>query len=168
MRIVDLSTTIESNHEITIEYVDHQRGAKQIEAMLGVPAKLLRDEEGWAVESFTRFGTHSSTHIDAPWHYNSRIDGEDACTVDELPLEWFYGRGVKLDFRELPDGHVISASEVRAELERIGHALRAGDIVLVNTAAGTRYGEADYLARGVGMGREATNYLTAMGVRTMG
>lgn len=31
--------------------------------------------------------------------------------------------------------------EVEAELKRVGHTLRKLDIVLVNTAAGTRYGE---------------------------
>ncbi len=42
------------------------------------------------------------------------------------------------------------------------------DIVLVNTAAGARYGHADYVARGCGMGREATLYLTDRGVRVTG
>ncbi|HZI92110.1 MAG TPA: cyclase family protein [Thermoleophilaceae bacterium] len=43
--------------------------------MFGVGAELLRDGEGWATEEFTRFGTHNSTHLDAPWHYNSTIRG---------------------------------------------------------------------------------------------
>src|SRR5204862_6370842 len=40
--------------------------------------------------------------------------------------------------------------------------------VLVNTSAGTRYGEADYLVRGCGMGREATLHLLDRGVRVTG
>jgi hypothetical protein len=48
------------------------------------------------------------------------------------------GPGVKLDFRHLPDGHVISPQELDAELARIGHTLSPGDIVLINTAAGRR------------------------------
>ena len=43
--------------------------------MFGVGAELLRDGEAWATEEFTRFGTHNSTHLDAPWHYNSTIRG---------------------------------------------------------------------------------------------
>ena len=58
-----------------IEYRDHAQGAKDIEALLGVPARLLRDGEGWAVETLNNFGTHNSTHVDAPWHYNSTIGG---------------------------------------------------------------------------------------------
>jgi hypothetical protein len=75
MRIVDLSAPIAPSPATTppflrtdIEYADHAAGAAQIQALLGVPAELLRDREGWAVETFTRFGTHDSTHVDAPWH----------------------------------------------------------------------------------------------------
>jgi kynurenine formamidase len=75
---------------------------------------------------------------------------------------------VKLDFRHLPDGHVVSAAEVEAELDRIGHALQPFDIVVVNTAAGARYGQPDYVASGCGMGREATLWLTERGVRITG
>jgi kynurenine formamidase len=95
-------------------------------------------------------------------------DGARAITIDEVPLEWCMGPGVKLDFTDLPDGHVVSAAEVEAELARIGHDLSAGDIVLVNTRAGRRYGAADYLSAGCGMGREATLYLASKGVRVCG
>ena len=85
MRIVDLSAPIEPSPPETpealrtdIEYSDHAEGAAQIEALLGVPARLLRDGEGWATETFTNLGTHNSTHVDAPWHYNSTIAGEPA------------------------------------------------------------------------------------------
>jgi hypothetical protein len=43
---------------IDIEFADHAAGAAQLEALLGVPKRLLRDGEGWATETFTRFGTH--------------------------------------------------------------------------------------------------------------
>jgi kynurenine formamidase len=42
------------------------------------------------------------------------------------------------------------------------------EIVLVNTAAGARYGQADYVATGCGMGREATLYLASRGGRVVG
>ena len=53
-----------------IEFADHAEGAATIEQLFGVGAELLRDGEGWATETFLRFGTHNSTHVDAPWHYN--------------------------------------------------------------------------------------------------
>ena len=113
--------------------------------------------------------SHNGTHLDAPYHHHSTMDGgKPAITIDEVPLEWCFNPGVKLDFRDRPDGHVVGAAEVEAELARIGHALRPLDIVVVNTRAGARYGHEDYLSAGCGMGREATLYLLERGVRVSG
>ena len=76
--------------------------------------------------------------------------------------------GIKLDFRHLPDGHVATARDVEAELERIGHELSPLEFVLVNTSAGSAYGRPDYVANGCDMGREATLYLLDRGVRVTG
>ncbi len=76
--------------------------------------------------------------------------------------------GVKLDFRHFPDGYVATARDVEAELERIGHTLSPLEIVVVNTSAGAAYGRPDYVAKGCGMGREATLYLLERGVRVTG
>ena len=89
-------------------------------------------------------------------------------SIDEVPLEWFFRPGVKLDFQHLPDGHVVTADEVETELRRIGHELQPFDIVLINTRAGSCVGTEEYLAAGCGMGREATLYLTSRGVRVTG
>ena len=110
--------------------------------------------------------THNGTHMDAPIHFQSKtIDGKPMMTIDQVPLDWFFRPGVKLDFRKVPDGHVVTAAEVEAELKRIGHALKPFDIVLVNTRASECIGTDEYLTAGCGMGREATLYLTSRGVR---
>ena len=43
-----------------IEFADHAAGADAIGDLFGVGPELLRDGGGWAVETFTRFGTHNS------------------------------------------------------------------------------------------------------------
>ena len=120
-----------------------------------------------------RLTTHSGTHLDAPWHFHSTMDarfGEPrpSITIDEVPLEWCFQSGVKLDFRHFPDGYVVTAADVEAELTRIGHALQPLDIVVVNTRAGSRYGQDDYVSAGCGVGREATLFLLEQGVRLTG
>ena len=85
-----------------------------------------------------------------------------------MPLDWFFRPGVKLDFRKMPDGHVVTPAEVEAELKRIGHELKPFDIVLVNTRAASCIGSDEYLTAGCGMGRAATLYLTSRGVRVTG
>jgi kynurenine formamidase len=136
--------------------------------MFGVSGELLRGGEGWAVETFTRFGTHNSTHVDAPWHYNSTVEGRPAATIDQLPLEWFYGPGVVLDMTAKADGDAMTVDDARAALDASGHRLSAGDIVLVRTGRDEFYGQPDYMARGCGVTAEATEWLCDAGVRVMG
>ena len=174
-RFVDLSAPIDSSPEelpaplrTEISYSAHGEGAKQIEELFGVPPALLRDGEGWAVEEFTRFGTHNSTHVDAPWHYNSTIGGERAQTVEQLPLEWFHAPAVVLDMTAKDDGDPMTAEEAQAELARVDHELAPGEIVLVRTDRDRFYAEPDYIARGPGVTAEATRWLWERGVRVMG
>jgi kynurenine formamidase len=175
-RFVDLSVALENGVpsdppglEPKIDYVDHKTGAQHLAAIFpGLKPEDLPDAEGWAAEEL-HLNTHSGTHLDAPWHYASTMDGgEPAITIDQVPLEWCLCPGVKLDFRAMPDGHVVGAAEMAAEFERIAHVLRPLDIVLVNTAAGAAYGQADYINRGCGIGRDATLWLLDRGVRVVG
>ncbi len=166
MPMVDLSAPIEPSPaelpdvlRTDVHLTDHAQGARDIEAMLGVPSRLLRNGEGWALEEFTRLGTHNSTHVDAPWHYNSTIGGKPAQTIDELPLEWFHAPGVVVDFTDREDGDAIGAEAIEGELARIGHDLRERDIVLVRTGRDEFYAQPDYVARGPGVTAEATHWL---------
>jgi kynurenine formamidase len=139
----------------------------------GAPAhrnRVLRSRRGcrWAVETFLRFGTHNSTLVDAPYHYNSRIGGEPAQTIDQLPLEWFYAPGVVLDFDGRPDDEVIDVADVESALAAAGHELKPLDIVLIRTGRDAFLAEPDYMARGPGVSAAATHWLYERGVRVMG
>ena len=152
-----------------ITYRNHKETAPDVVKFFpGMTVADLPDGEGWAIEHVA-LTTHNGTHLDAPYHYASTMNrGERAITIDEVPLDWCYAPGVKLDFRHLPDGYVATPHDVEAELTRIGHTLAPRDIVLVNTSAGTKYGREDYVASGCGMGRAATLYLLERGVRVTG
>lgn len=175
-RIIDLSVPIENGvlsdppgYGPSIDYIDHKASVPGLLGFFpGLTAADLPDGEAWAIER-VQLTTHNGTHLDAPYHYASTMDGgKRAITIDEVPLDWCFQPGVKLDFRHLPDGYVVSAAEVEAELARIGHTLSPLEIVVVNTRAGRRFGQDDYVASGCGMGREATLYLTERGVRVTG
>ena len=175
-RIVDLSVPLENDVLADppgagprIEYFQHTDTATTIcQFFPGLVPKDLADGEGWAIEQLN-LSTHNGTHLDAPWHFASTMNrGERAWTIDEIPLEWCFQPGVKLDFRHFPDGYVVTAQDIETELKRINHTLSPLEIVLINTAAGARYGKPDYVSSGCGMGREATLYLISRGVRITG
>lgn len=176
-RIVDLSMPV-SARIVTdppplrpkIHYSGHREGVPEMMRFFpGLTEADLPDGEAWAVETL-ELSTHSGMHVDAPWHYHSTTHHgtEPAPTIDEAPLDLFMQPGVKLDFRHMPDGHVVTAAEMEAEFARIGHAPQPLDIILVNTAAGAAYGGPAYVDAGCGVGREATNWLTERGIQVVG
>ncbi len=175
-RLIDISAPLQNDVAADppgagpkIEYIDHQQSLPQILSFFpGLKKEDLPDGQGWAVER-VQLTTHNGTHLDAPWHYHPTMnEGERAWTIDEVPLDWCFQPGVKLDFRHFSDGYAASVADVDAELKRIGHLLKPLDIVLVNTSAGVKYGRPDYVASGCGMGAEATLRLLKQGVRVAG
>lgn len=175
MRIIDLSTIIAPTPETTppflrteIEYNNHTHGAMQAQAILQVPPHLFRNNEGWATETFTRFGTHDSTHVDAPWHYNSQIQGQPAQTIDQLPLEWFFSDGIVLNMTHKGEGEAVETADIVQELDRIHYTLKPLDIVLVHTGRDAFYHQPNYVFLGCGVTAEATKWLYDQGIRVMG
>jgi kynurenine formamidase len=175
-RFVDLSIYLENDvvsdpplYRPRIDYIDHKMSLPELTSFFpGLKQEDLPDEEAWAIERIQLI-THNGTHLDAPYHFASTMNqGERAITIDEVPLEWCFQPGVKLDFRRFTDGYVVTAEDVEQELKRIGHELKPLEIVVVNTAAGMRYGQEDYVTSGCGMGYEATMYLLERGVRLTG
>ena len=175
-KFVDLSIFLENDiisdpasFKPTIHYFDHKSSMPQmLDFFPGLKEGDLPDGQAWAVEKI-ELSTHNGTHLDAPYHFHSTMNkGERAITIDEVPLEWCFQPGVKLDFRHLPDGYVVRAEDVDAELKRINYTLRPLDIVVVNTRAGSRYGNNDFVTAGCGMGYDATMYLLERGVRLTG
>lgn len=175
-RFVDISMPLENDvvsdpaaFAPKISYFDHQQTYAQMAPFFpGLQQADLPDGEAWAIEKVELI-THNGTHLDAPYHFHSTMNhGERAIAIDEVPLDWCFRPGVKLDFRHFADGYVVTAADVEAELARIGHTLQAMDIVMINTRAGSAYGQNDYVNAGCGMGYEATMYLLERGVRLTG
>lgn len=175
-KIVDLSIYLENDvisdppaYRPKIHYIDHKTSVPElIQFFPGLKPADMPDGEAWAIERI-ELNTHNGTHLDAPYHFASTMDnGERAITIDEVSLDWCFQPGVKLDFRHFSDGYVVTANDVEAELTRIGHTLSPLEIVVVNTAAGRRYGQDDYVTAGCGMGYEATMYLLERGIRLTG
>jgi kynurenine formamidase len=148
--------------------VSHDEGAR---AML----RLFKGSEagdypesmalGW--ETITLTG-HAGNHIDAPWHFGPLCEGKPARTIDQIPLEWCYGNGVRLDFRHR-QREDISVDDVKGELARIGYKLMPLDIVLLWTGADEFLDDVDeYVQRQAGLSVAAQNYILDQGVKLIG
>jgi kynurenine formamidase len=175
-RLIDISIPLENDvpadpplQKVSITYRTHGETAGVIAALFpGLKPEQLPEGQGWAVEH-AEISTHNGTHVDAPWHYHPTMDGgARAITIDEVPLEWCFQPGVKLDFRHFPDGYLVQPADIDAELARIGHVLQPLEIVVANTRAGARYGQEDYIHSGCGFGRSATLHLVRQGIRVVG
>lgn len=175
-KLIDLSIFLENDvisdppgARPSIKYINHEESVDSLASFFpGLGKDDLPDGEAWAVEQI-HLSTHNGTHLDAPYHFHSTMnEGERAITIDEVPLDWCFQDGVKLDFRHFEDGYVVSAEDVEKELKRIQYELKPLDIVVINTSAGKRYGADDYVSAGCGMGLEATLYLLERGVRVTG
>ena len=120
-KFVDLSIFLENDvlsdppaFAPKIQYFTHDTTYEQIEPFFpGLKTEDLPDGEGWAVE-MVQLSTHNGTHLDAPYHFHSTMDkklGEKkpAIAIHDVPLEWCFQPGVKLDFRAKADGYVVTA-----------------------------------------------------------
>lgn len=165
--IIDLSVAIQSTPSeatpVTIEILDHRTGAK----VLGLAPEDFPDGMAISNETVT-LTTHTGTHMDAPLHYGPRTGDEPALSIDQVPLDWCIGRGVRLDLRHVPAGASITPDHLRSALTAAGHKLSPGDIVLLWTGADRFWGTAEYLTRFPGLSREGTAMLIGQGARVIG
>lgn len=110
-------------------------------------------------------GDHVGTHMDALKHIV-----KDAPGPEGIPLEYCYGDGVLLDFRDKPAGHFITVEDMKAALKAIDYTIKPLDIVLIHTGDGDggRNDTEDYFTQHCGMTGESTVWLIEQGVKMMG
>jgi len=174
MRVIDLSLPLENDRAFSpwwartrVKYQDHQWGRRAMRWLFGIPRSLLAANHGWSNESI-HLSTHGTTHVDAPWHYSPTCGGQPARTIDEIPLEWFYGRGVVVNISDLDTHAALPLDQLRLRLRDIPHELARHDIVLIQTNNDRYWGTSGYYRRGPGVSAEATRWLIEQGVRLMG
>jgi arylformamidase len=103
------------------------------------------------------FQTHSGTHIDAPSHFC-----ENGKMIDQIPFERFVGEGICLAMSKSKFG-VISSED----LKRAWAFVRRGDVVLLSTGWGDKYGTDEYFEH-PSLGIDAAEWLVKQGVSIIG
>lgn len=175
MKIIDLSKPIKYNKSdpwfmrVKIKHKPHKKAGFLIRFFLGLPKKLYpKGFLGWADDSIEKMGVHSTTHLDAPWHYSPTVNGKPAKTIDEIPLEWCYSDGIVIDMKHKADFDAISVQDIQDFLSKENVSIKAGMIVLINTGRAIYNGTKDFPDKGTGMSAEATEWLIDQGIKVMG
>jgi len=192
MKIIDLSLPIDETafevHHVEIERTSHKAGVEKfnrvimaktlkgrLQYILGkriVRPQDLPDEEFLSLE-VVHAPVHIGTHLDYSFHYGSQSEGRASKTADEIPLEWCYADGVKLELAHKKPNEVITKDDLIEALRKINYTLKAGDIVLLRTGVDKLYGSPKYFADYPGIDISAIDYLLdnrvkIFGVDTMG
>jgi len=100
-------------------------------------------------------GSHSGTHVDAPFHIDGALP-----RLDELPLERFTGPAVVMDARGLPPRTPIPP-------DALPDGLAPGVVLLFVTGWSEHWGSDHYLAHPF-PSEETAEAIVAAGVRTVG
>lgn len=170
-RVLDLSVSLapscSESVPVEIEYMDHEFGGGHLAELVGIDRSDLPEGLGWASERISAI-THSGTHVDSPFHYSPRCDGNLSATIDAIPLEWFWGPGVCIPVVDQPQEKPVEIEEVRYFEDRWKYSIAPDDIVLFWTGADEYYGSIEYKERGRGISPGVIELLCSRGVRVFG
>ena len=170
-KIIDLSVPIKATPServpVSIRYVQHDEGAREMCGLFGISRGELPESGGWAGEEL-RLISHAGTHVDAPWHYAPRSAGRTAETIDQLPLSWFIGPGLVIDLRHKACDSEITVADLEEGLAKSGASLVPGAILMLYTGASHYWDSEEYPARGAGLSAEAVLWLCNQEVRVIG
>lgn len=144
-------------------------GADDFCLNLGCNHSDLPDGEGWGAEILTDMSSHCGTHVDAPLHSGSKIEGAEARTITDISLEELYRPGLVLDVRDWAKlGEEITIEMLDEAMAATGTTIKPGDAVLIRTGQ-ERYTLTDpEFFRQPGMSRASTLHLTRQGATILG
>ncbi len=163
---IPLESTISEPEPVSIEWIDHRQGAFLLTQGSGVGIDSFPDGLGLNFERI-RLTSHSGTHVDAPIHYGPQTQGKKARSIDEMPLEWFFGPAVALDCRA-DNTTLVTCDEIKNALNQQQIELEANDIVFINTGADRLWGTREYFTNFRGVSVEATEWLINCNIRVIG
>ena len=162
MRLVDLSQDIYQGmfvypghlKTVLFDHVSHEETAPRFDSGFSFQTKgfLLNDNGPTHVDSFS--------HLDPD---------PSAATIDQMPLDLFYGEAVCVDVTGAPPRTDIPVARVEDGLASAGLDVRPSDIVLFRTGTYERYGGTKaYLFEFPGLGPDVGEWIVEKRVKCFG
>jgi len=187
VEIIDLSLPIDDRafevHPLRIDRTSHEKGVKKLNKVLMgktikgriqhffgkriISKQDLPDEEFLSLE-MVYSSVHSGTHLDYSFHYGSKSEGRDSKPADQIPLEWCFQNGVRLDLTHKKSEEVIKACDIQEALDKIGYQLKSRDIVLLYTGSDKLFGGPKYFSDYPGVDISVIDYFLDNGVNIFG
>jgi kynurenine formamidase len=161
-RIVDLSQDIYTGmmvypghlKTVLFDHATHTETAPRFDSGFSFQTKgfLLNDNGPTHVDSFS--------HLDPD---------PSAQTIDQMPLELFYGDAVCVDVTGAEPRTDIPVSRVEQGLADAGQEVRSGDILLFYTGTATKYGGTpEYVTEFLGLGADVADWIVDKGIKSFG
>ena len=114
---------------------------------------------------------HGPTHVDSIDHLEPTSD----LSIDEMPLDWFYGSAICLDLSNIEYPDPITVNDLQAQLDKAGLEIGADDTVLLETAnRRNNYSLNDkgkkhqYESKFVGLKETAGQFIVDQGAKAIG
>jgi kynurenine formamidase len=162
MHLVDLSQDIYQGmmvypghlKTVVFDHVTHEETALRFDSEFSFQTKgLMINDNG-------------PTHVDSFSH----LDPDPAAqTIDQMPLDLFYGPAVCLDVSHVPAKTDITSEHLESAERDAGVTVTPGDILLLHTGTFGRYaGTPEYLTEFPGLGESGSKWIAHRGVKTFG
>lgn len=113
-------------------------------------------------------GVHTGTHMDAPYHYGSQCEGNIGKYIADVPLQYCFGPGLKLDVRGRKNNDLIDVKDIKNACESAGSVPNQDTIVLIQTGFDQYFGSDEYFLNHPGLSLEALQWILSFGVKTIG
>jgi kynurenine formamidase len=102
--------------------------------------------------------THQGTHLDAMSHF---VEGGK--TIDQMPLDWFYGEAILLRLPKAPREEITVA-----DFQKIEPLLQPGVKLIYETGWHRHFGQDDYFSDFPSLTQDAARYLVSRKIRLLG
>jgi kynurenine formamidase len=162
-RVIDLSLAVKDNMPVqeTFQrpvYVTLQTHESSKKFQAGTP-----EDPHTSSWKYLGLVEHTGTHVDAHFHMNPA-----GATIDNMPLEMFFGEAVCLELTHIPDKGEITVADLERAEDAAGVKID-GHIVLLNTGFHKRhYPDQELFDLNPGLTAEATHWLADKGSKMHG
>lgn len=162
LELIDLSQDIYQGMQVypghlktvVFDHVSHDETVSKFEGGMSYQTKgIILNDNG-------------PTHVDSFSHLDPAPGAE---SIDEMPLDLFYGPAKCIDVSEVPARTDITPDQLDRAVSASGLTIEPGDIVLFYTGTWNKYsGTPEYLSEFAGLSAESSEWIVEHQIKTFG